>query len=186
VHLLENVKLMNTIMLSGENDRLTRPMSPAPEEDYNLDVAVVYQDSSTRAWADDVVGLMAEQAGEGAVQSTAWLVNNLTKPGSFTQGIQVLAEADAIVMSLHKADQLPPEFYRWVNLWLEVRSGRPGALVGLVGPADEQDSECIETRRYLQAVAHQGGLELFLKECTAADPSTNFEPDDLRPLLKAA
>jgi len=177
---------MNTIMLSRENDRLTRPMSLAPAEDYSLDVAVVYQDSSTRAWADEVVGLMAKQAGEGAVQSTEWLINNLTEPASFTQGIQALANADAIVIALRDMDQLPREFYLWVNLWLQVRSGKPGALVALVDGSSADGSESTEASRYLHAVASQGGLEIFVKQCSATGSSLGFEPDDLRPLARAA
>jgi len=186
LHAVENVQFMNTIIFADQLKAQAKVMREPVEDGYTLNIALVFQDSETKLWTEDVRDLMAEQAGEGVVQSTAWMASNLQDPACFTHGIQALAEADAIVMSLHKADQLPREFYRWVNLWLEIRSGKPGALIGLVGTVDEQDSECIEARRYLQAVAHQGGLELFLKECTAADPSTNFEPDDLRPLLKAA
>jgi hypothetical protein len=186
LHAVEDVQFMNTIIFAGQREAQAKVMREPVEDGYALNLALVYQDSETRHWAEDVRDLMAEQAGEGAVQSTAWMASNLQDPASFTRGIQALVEADAIVISLHKADQLPREFYRWVNLWLEVRSGKPGALVALVGTAVEQDSEGMEACQYLQAIARQAGLELFLKECAEADPSTNFEPDDLRPLLKAA
>jgi hypothetical protein len=186
LHAVEDVQFMNTIIFADQREVQAKVMREPVEDAYALNLAVVYQDSETRHWAEDVRDLMAEQAGEGAVQSTEWMATNLRDPACFTHGIQALAEADAIVMSLHKPDQLPREFYRWVNLWLEVRSGKPGALVALVDGSNAEGSESTEVRRYLNAVANQGGLELFVKEINRQDSCTGFEPNDLSPLARAA
>ena len=75
-----------------------------------------------------------------------------------------LAHADVIVVSLYEAERLPPAFYLWVNLWLQERSGLPGALVALVVPPEESNAWLNEARRYLSAVGSQGQLELFIQE----------------------
>jgi len=177
---------MNNIIFAEQRKAQSKVMRVSIEDGYTLNVAMVFQDAATEAWTEDVRDLMVERVGEGAVQSTEWNINSLPDPSTFTRGIQALAKADAIVIALHEADRLPGEFYLWVNLWLQVRSGKPGALIALVGKSGEEGSEWIETRRYLHAVASQGGLELFVKECSPADSLTDFEPDDLRPLARAA
>ena len=120
------------------------------------------------------------------VHTTHWLISDLVQSGTFTLGIQALAKADAIVIAVHGADRFPGAFYMWVNLWLQVRSRKPGALVALVGTSNKRSSEFMETRRYLHAVASQGGLELLMKECAPTDSTTTFDRSDLMCLAKAA
>jgi hypothetical protein len=162
------------------------PRGPRAEWGYHLNLALVYHDSVTHRWAEDVRDFIAEQAGGGAVQSTEVNISDLRGSSGFTRGIQAVAKADAIVVAVHESNRLPGEFYLWVNLWLQVRSGRPGALVAVVGRTGENSSAWMETRRYLHDVAHQGGLELFMKECTPTDSRIRFEPDDFLPMARAA
>jgi hypothetical protein len=153
---------------------------------YHLNVALVYQDSTTRHCAVEVRDLIAERSGQGVVRSTEWLISNLVQPSVFTLGIQALAKADAIVIAVRETDRFPGAFYMWVNLWLQVRSGKVGALVALVETSTEESAEFMETRRYLHAVASQGGLELILKECEPTELPWNLEPHDLKLLARTA
>jgi len=132
-----------------------------PGEGYAVNVALVYQDALTRHWAGQVRERLGEVVGKEAIQPTEWNINDLKEPRVYSEGARALARADMIVVSLYEAERLPPVFYLWVNLWLQVRSGFPGALVALVVPVEESNFGANETRRYLCAVASQGGLELL-------------------------
>jgi hypothetical protein len=177
---------MNTILQLDQPDNSTGRICDLTEADYHMNVALVYQNSTTCKRAQVVRDLMVEKAGEDVVQSTEWLISNLVQPSIFTRGIQALAKADAIVIAVRETDRFPGAFYLWVNLWLQIRSGKPGALVALVETFTEESPESMETRRYLHAVASQGGLELLMKECEPRESPWNLEPHDLKPLARAA
>ena len=131
---------------------------------YALKVALVYQDATTLLWARQVRDRMAEEAGQGHIHCTEWQVSNLKERKAFSEGVAALAQADAIVVSLHEAERLPATFYLWVNVWLQQRAGLHGVLVALIVPPEGPNSGANETRRYLYAVASQGRLELLTQD----------------------
>jgi hypothetical protein len=131
---------------------------------YAVKVALVYQDALTRQWAGQVRDRIAEVAGPEALRCTEWQISNLKERNAFSESVRALAQADVIVVSVNEAERLPSVFYLWVNLWLQVRSKRPGLLIALVVPSEESNVAAMETRRYLCAVADQGGLEFLLQK----------------------
>ncbi len=132
-----------------------------PHTSPELDVALVYQDAVTRVWAEEVRDLVAKVVGEEAVRWTEWKIGDLGDGGVLARSAGALARADIIVIAADEAERIPAHFYLWVNLWLELRAGLPGALVALVGTSQDARSEPSDIRGYLQAVARQGGLALF-------------------------
>jgi hypothetical protein len=160
----EIMQPMKPTMLKDRYQPVHRPFVAGVDEKYNVKVAIVYQDEPARQWAGRVRDRLAGLVGESVVHCTEWKTGDLIEPRTYSQGVAALAQADVIVVSIHEARRLPPAFYMWVNLWLQVRSGLPGALVALVTPAEGLEYGSGETRRYLCAVAGQGGLELL--ECS--------------------
>ena len=158
------MQLMQPTLLKGRHGAANRTGIARMDAGYALNVALVHQDAFTRQWAGQVRDLMAEVAGPDAVRYTEWKISDLSEPRVYWEGVAALAHADVIVVSLYEAERLPPAFYLWVNLWLQERSGVPGALVALVVPPEESNAWVNETRRYLAAVASQGQLELFIQE----------------------
>jgi hypothetical protein len=175
---------MQQTLLKGRFETATGPSIASPDPEYSLDVAIVYQDAPARQWAGRVQARLAELAGEEAIHCTEWNINDLSDRRTFSEGVTALARADVIVVSVYEAQRLPPSFYLWVNLWLEVRSGRPGALVTLVVPVEGLDSGSRETRRYLCAVAGQGRLELL--ECNQPGEPIPAPLEDILQWPKAA
>jgi len=156
---------MQETLIPGQAVRLAAAAMAGRHSGYTLNIALVYQDALTRLWAGQVRDLMAEVAGPEAVHCTEWKIGDLIEPKVYWEGVAALAHADVIVVSLCEAERLPPAFYLWVNLWLQERSNLPGALVALVVRPEESNVWVNETRRYLAAVASQGRLEFFLREC---------------------
>jgi hypothetical protein len=134
-----------------------------PNNGYTLNVALVYHDDTTKLWAEQVRDVMAGIVSEDAIQCSEFRIGDLRNERVYSDGIRALAQSDAVVIALHEGERLPGEFYLWVNLWLQMRRGLPGALVGLLGTSVDANSAANETRRYLHAVASQGGLRLFIK-----------------------
>jgi hypothetical protein len=152
---------MKQTILNDRNETVNRLSIACPDAEYTLNVAIVYQDAPTRQWAGRVHDRLVELVGEAAIHCTEWKISDLTEPGTYSESVAALARADVIVVSLYEAQRLPAAFYLWVNLWLQVRAGLPGALVALVAPAEGLDHGSRETRRYLCAVASQGRLDLL-------------------------
>ena len=172
--------------LFGRPAAQSRAVHPLLREEYMLRVALVYQDAVTRLRASQVRELLAEVVGEAALRCTEWEIGALRQQGVFADGVAALASADLIVMAVHDAARFPAEFYLWVNLWLQQRFGSPGALVALLGTSGDLGPVPNETRSYLHAVASQGGLELFFKECDGEAGVSNVLGEELMEWAKAA
>jgi hypothetical protein len=155
-----------------------------PIAGYEVNVALVYEDHATHHWAGQVRDKLAELIGGEAIHCTEWNINDLKEPSTYSRGVAALARADVIVVSVSAAERFPSAFYLWVNLWLQVRSGLPGALVALVVPTEQSNSGAMETRRYLHAVASQGRLELL--ECKYPDAPIRGLREDMFDWPKAA
>ena len=169
---------MQQTLLTGRNDAANATRIARMNAGYALNVALVYQDALTRRWAGQVHDLMTEVVGPDAIHCTEWKISDLIEPSVYWEGVAALAQADVIVVSLDEAKRLPPAFYLWVNLWLQERSGLPGALVALVVPSEESGTWVNEMRRYLSAVASQGRLEFFIQECAqAGEPICGLRED---------
>jgi hypothetical protein len=173
---------MQQTLLTGRYDTANRTVLAGTNTGYALNVALVYQDALTRQWAGQVRDRMAEVVGSAAIRCTEWKIGNLTEPRVYWEGVAALAHADVIVVSLYETERLPSAFYLWVNLWLQERSGRPGAMVALVVPPEESSPGAKnETRRYLAAAASQGRLEFLMQVCNQpGEPIRDFGEDIMR------
>lgn len=174
------MKLMQPTILKGRSDRASEAAISSPNPGYALNVAVVYQDAFTRQWAGRVCDLMSRVVGQDAIRGTEWKISDLVEPRAYWEGVAALAHADVIVVSLNAADRLPAAFYLWVNLWLQERFVRPGVLVALLNPPEDSNSEAIETRRYLSAVAHQGQLQFLINERSRQGETTREVEEDVK------
>jgi hypothetical protein len=167
---------MQQTYLKGRNETANELSVRLSDKEYTLNLAMVYQDTPTRQWAGKVQDQLAELVGGETIHCTEWKIDDLNNPGIYSKGVAALARADVIVVSIYEARRLPSAFYLWVNLWLQVRSWRPGALVALVVPAEGSDRGAGETRRYLCAVASQGGLDL-LESNRPSEPIPDLRED---------
>jgi len=150
---------MQETFLGSSTDRTDRMHALRSDTEYEVNVALVFQDEATRQWAGQVRGRLAELVGEQAIRHTEWNVGDLGQASVFSQSSAALGKADVIVVSLYEAERLPPPFYLWVNLWLQARRGHPGALVALVARNGESSSGRMEIRNYLCSAATQGRLD---------------------------
>lgn len=180
------MQLMSQTFLRDRIDTADGTPIACRDAGYSLKVALVYQDALTRQWAGQVRDRMAEVAGPEALRCTEWQISNLKERDAFSEGATALTQADVIVVSVYETERLPSVFYLWVNLWLQQRSRRPGLLIALVVPSAESKAGAMETRRYLCAVADQGGMEFLMHKCNQPGGPACVLPEDFMAWAKAA
>jgi len=136
----------------------------APEPEYALNVALVYQDAPTRKWADQVCDQVTQLAGKDAVHCTRWEINQLGDPKALKDAVQSATQADAILISIYDTNELPMNLCGWIDAWLSRRSQPTGALIALISVPGQTSAQLEKARSYLRAVAHKGRLDFLLRE----------------------
>jgi hypothetical protein len=151
-------------------------MAPAGEAgialagaDYALSVAIVYRDALTRKWAEEVCARVTRSTSSEGIHTRSWRLGELSRSRNFRGAVQTAAAADVIIVSVYASDQLPLDFYSWVNEWLTERRRAPSALVALIGMPDFPDFRTSPIQEYLEAVAQEGHLD-FLTDRKRLNP----------------
>jgi len=127
-------------------------------------IAGVYQDALTCGWAVQLCRPVTQLAGEEWVQHTWYEVPTLRDPCILLNAVQTALRADAIIVSVHAADELPAELCAWIEAWLPHRLSRMGALAALIGVAGRAVSQAVCTEEYLRTVACRGQLDFVPRE----------------------
>jgi hypothetical protein len=160
-----------------------QPVTPAEattsavtNEDYSLNVALVYEDARAERWAGSVCERVSQLTGREGIQFKAWKISDLSQPGTFADAVLGASTADMIIVAIQAAEQLPLELCAWTDAWLPHRLQLTGALVALVGLTEQSGSQSDRTRRDLQAVARKGGLDFLIEERNLAATSPAVSP----------
>ncbi len=124
-------------------------------------LTVVYEDVESLDWARTMRDRVTAFIGRQSVVDASWRMCYLTNPDVFPHAVETATWADAILVAVHEAVELPPDLCAWVNAWLPRRGGREGTLVALLGPSVSGTIRTV--RRYLEAVARRGGLTFLLE-----------------------
>ncbi|MGD1088428.1 MAG: hypothetical protein ABR955_06845 [Verrucomicrobiota bacterium] len=170
---MKAVEFQEEMVLSDEVNRVNIDRD---ESGYTLNIVGIYQDMLTRYWAMQTCHWATQFAREGRVQNQWFNVNSLNDPGIFADAVRAALAADVIVVSVHAADELPPDLRVWFEAWLPRRPTRVGALSALIGVAEPLDSQSVRTLDYLQAVARKGQLDFIPQERRrpVAPPASSF------------
>jgi hypothetical protein len=146
---------------SGAADRAT---ATEVETEPALNVVVIYQDPLTRQWATDLWDRVGQVIDSGGICSKSWNLSDLAGACVFAEAVHAAAVADLLVISVRDAGDLPLSLHVWIDGWLPRRAGRAGALVALLGVSARPDAQSGRTHKYLEAIAHQAGLDFMPRE----------------------
>ncbi len=135
----------------------------APPE-FELRVVTVYQDPLTEQWAREMWESVEYVFSEGGARFESWSLTQLKQAFAFADALEAAAQADMLVISVRGAGALPLILHGWIDAWLPERSGRPGALVALIGLPSQPEPQSDHTYQYLEAVARQAGLDFLPRE----------------------
>jgi hypothetical protein len=129
-----------------------------------LNIVTVYQDALTRYWATELWDRVGQLIGDGGVCTQSWKIGDLKLALALAKAVQAAAVADVLVISVRDAAELPLLLRVWIDAWMPVRAGRPGALVALIGLPAQPDTQSGHAYQYLQAVARRAGLDFLPRE----------------------
>jgi hypothetical protein len=129
-----------------------------------INLVIIYEDSLTREWGRQVCNLVTDFVEKDCVASNSWRVCDLAAPQILHDAVRAAAQADVIVLSLRDAEELPLNLRDWIEAWLPRRELPVGALITLIGVADESKASSLHARRQLEAVARRARMDLLLEE----------------------
>jgi hypothetical protein len=144
-----------------------------------LQVSFIYQDAPTRKWAREVAERVTKVAGPESLRATWWNMTDLSHPGVLAGAVWTAMRADAIVVALDAAQELPYPFYVWVESWLPHRVAATGALMALVGTSVPAPAQAARTREFLRTVARVGRMEFMLDERKLVPVPLDFPAEEV-------
>ncbi len=134
---------------------------PSWKSNRTLGITLVYEDVESLDWATTMRDRVTALIGRESVVDASWRMCYLTNPDVFPHAVETATWADAIIVAVHEAVELPADLCAWVNAWLPRRGGREGTLVALLGPS--ASGTIRNVRRYLEGVARRGALAFLLE-----------------------
>src|SRR5689334_8765513 len=140
---------MEHTSVSEQLTRLDKLVAESSGAGYGLNVTFVYEDAATRKWAREVFERATKVAGDQSLRATWWKINDLSAAGVLAGAVSTALRADVIVIATASGEGLPLPFYVWANSWLEHRSGKPGAIVGLLGCMENPSAQSGRLVSYL-------------------------------------
>jgi hypothetical protein len=118
-------------------------------------VLVIYEDAPTRDRAVRLCdALVSKFSPDLEFEFTWWRFKFLSDPDLALQAAQAALEADLILVSVQRTEDLPLEVKAWFERWLSDRQPSEGALVVLHTP-----DEAILPDQYLRLVALRANLD---------------------------
>jgi len=143
---------------------MTRLLAARQDIQEPLEAALIYEDSLTREWANEVHARLEQGAGRQNLRSTWWKVADFSHPGVLAGAVSKAMQAELIVVAARGSEGLPLPFYFWVNAWLPHHLTGNGILIGLLGATNLREAESGRVREYLRSIARHGRFQFFLAE----------------------
>lgn len=133
---------------------------PARESE-PLRTVVLYAD---RASACQVLAvrehILEHIAPDCQVVGTGWALGSLADPDHHERSRHEATEADVVLLAMPGADELPAPLEDWLEFVLSRKTGRPHALIVLLGTSDELPSwSALDDR--LHELAERSGVDYF-------------------------
>jgi hypothetical protein len=161
---MNNIQSPKKDSLNSESiTRLEKLLIVSPKGGAALNVALIYENTQTRAWAREAYERVAKLAGEQGIRPTWWNLDNLGAPGVLAAAVSTAMRADVIIVAARAGEGMPLAFYTWINAWLPNRFQSGGVLAALLGKAECSDARPGRVGEYLREVARQGRMSFLFE-----------------------
>ena len=155
---------MKSTPASEKINRLEKLLFVSPKEHSVVNVVIVYEDESSRAWGRELHERLNELAGPAGVRPTWWKLTNLSEPGVLAAAVSTAMRADVIVVASQASEGLPLPFYVWLKSWLPHRLQPGGILVAMLGKPSAKTAKSGRVGDYLRGMANLGHMHFLLQE----------------------
>jgi hypothetical protein len=135
---------------------------------------MVYEDLTTRDYAIQLCDSLSQKFQDDLeFEFTWWGFKYLSDPEIAQQASQAAAEADLIVVCVHRPGLFPSEVQQWFEAWPSERQLSEGALVVVEVSGQVEDSSVVQNQP-LKSLAQRANLDYLTVATTAT--STNGPP----------
>jgi CheY-like chemotaxis protein len=148
--------------------------------DASWGVIIVYDDAPAGTHALHTLEEVTRQlAGGIELYPSLWRFDLLEDPDWRAAATAEAVQAGLVIISTSSKGELPAPVRDWVRGCLQARTSAPGALVALLGPADDPDGADSPRIQFLKSAAEATGLGFFAPTPHAATPPVIEAPPDL-------
>ena len=156
---------------------LRRDSEPGPETGVCA-IVVLYEDNSSRDSAIHLCKTLEKIFHEDLDFEITWCrFKYFNDPAVASEAAQIAAQADLIIVSIQRVQDLPLEVKAWFERWLPNRESSDGALVLL--QTSEEPSSTISQTSYLYLLAQRANLDYLSLSNAAPSISTDRIPENL-------
>ena len=140
-------------------------------------VLIVYESFEWGIRAKEMVARLVARTHPGfAIECDAWNFQLLSQPQLLHLATGRAATADMVILSAHRASQLPYHVKHWIQGWLPQPNTEAAALVAMFG---EHEQTAAPLHTHLSQMAQMGGRDFFWhnERHATLSPSMSFEDD---------
>jgi hypothetical protein len=157
---------------------LRRDSEPGPETGVCA-IVVLYEDNSSRDAAIRLCKTLERTFHTDLDFEITWCrFKYFSDPAVASEGAEIAAQADLIIVSIQRAQDLPLEVKAWFERWLPDRESTEGALV-LLQTCEEPPSSTISQTSYLYLLAQRANLDYLSLSHAGPSISTERKPENL-------
>lgn len=157
---------------------LRRDSEPGPETGVCA-IVVLYEDNSSRDAAIRLCQTLEKTFHADLDFEITWCrFKYFSDPAVASEAAEIAAQADLIIVSIQRAQDLPLEVKAWFERWLPDRESTEGALV-LLQTLDEPPSSTISKSSYLYLLAQRANLDYLSLSNAGPSISTDRIPENL-------
>jgi len=154
--------------------------------DARLDVVIVYDDDSAGQHAIHTLDVVTRHLGDGIkVHPLLWRFDHLEDPEWRAAATGAAVETCLVILSTSSKNELSAAVRDWIHGCLRSETGAPGAMVALLGPADDMDKPDSPRFRFLKDMAEAAGRSFFSPSApaeTSTGARTESNPVASRPM----
>ena len=165
----DNLKIYITVKLSSAmDDYQAFDVDDRPK----LNVAIIYEDGAAGKRAKHFYDrVIRELVDECDFSLELWSFQVLTVPEIGNSATKAAAQADFVILSMHRKAQLSTQTRDWIERWSGLITDSKSALVALLDQPEIRGGTVASTLDYLRKVADRKGISFYTH--TIFDLSTN-------------
>ena len=156
----------------GESESIhnTVQFSPVTNANHTLDLAdrpifsvvIIYEDSAAGKWAKHFYDrVIRELIDECDFSLELWGFQVLAVPEIGNSAAKAAAQADIVILSMHRKTQLSVQTRDWIERWSGLIGDDRSALVALLDQPGMSRSTAASTLDYLRKVADRKGISFY-------------------------
>jgi CheY-like chemotaxis protein len=141
------------------------------DADASWGAIIVYDNAPAGKHAMHTLEGIRRQLGGGIeIYPSLWRFDLLEDPDWRAAATAEAVQAGLVIISTSSKGELPAPVRDWIHACLQARTSAPGALVALLGPADDPDGADSPRIQFLKSAAAATGLDFFAPTPHAATP----------------